>query len=52
MDFKTAFENYNTGCASSEERCLVERELEKYLLIAEHFDARIAVYHFIILRGD
>lgn len=40
MDFKTSFENYKAGCASGEERNLVETELEKYTLITEHFDAQ------------
>ena len=40
MDFKTSYANYNAGCASDEERRLVENELEKYTLIIEHFDAQ------------
>lgn len=40
MDFKTAFEHYTVGCATAEECSFVEKELEKYTLIAEYFDAQ------------
>ena len=38
MTFKEAMEHYRAGTASTEERKLVEQELEKNQLIAEYLD--------------
>ena len=40
MDFKTAMEHVQDGTATEEERRLVDSEVDKYLLITEHLDAR------------
>ena len=40
MDFKTAMEHVRDGTATEEERRLVDSEVDKYLLITEHLDAR------------